>query len=538
MTEKGLTALFLFIFALIKSNMIVKQVEFGADARAKLVSGIDIIANAVKSTLGARGQTVLIESDQHTRGLAITKDGVTVARSIFLDDPTQNLAVQMVREASERTATAAGDGTTTSIVLTQGLIHGYQQFLKPEDNPTKVLRELKDLASAVAQSLDAMAIPVTDESLSSVASISANNDPELGQIIADAYAMVGRDGVVTVETSNNATTYSEVVSGMKLDRGWTSKYFVTDQKKNESILEDCYVLVSDQEISSLNSIEHLLAPVVQSGKSILIIAELSENALNSLNLNRLKGVIKVCAIVPPSFGANRSEIMEDIAAATGAKYISDGTGDNLFSIAFADLGHAQKVVVSSSTTVIMTDSDVASRVEGIRSKIEQETNEYIKKHLEERLANLAGGVGVIYVGAQSDVEMKEKKDRVEDAVYATKAAMEGGILPGGGIALLNIAGETCGCSTAKSIIKYTLQQPFNTILENGGYDANEIKGEIALAYQSQFGFGYDVKEARVGNMIEMGIIDPLKVTKSALENAVSVATTILSTNCIITNIRA
>jgi len=309
---------------------------------------------------------------------------VSVARSIVLDDPTQNLAVQMVREASERTATAAGDGTTTSVVLTQALIHGYQQFIKPEDNPTKVLREVKDLSDAVAQALDQMAIPVTDESLASVATISANNDPELGQIIADAYTMVGKDGVVTVETSQNAETYSEVVSGMKLSRGWMSKYFVTDQKKNEAILDDCYILVSDQEIQSLNHIEHLLAPVVQSGKSILIIAEMAENALNSLNLNKMKGVIKVCAIVPPSFGANRSDIMEDIAAATGAKYISDGTGDNLYTIAFSDLGHAQKVVVGKDSTVIMTDEDaeqrVATRVEAIRIKLEEEKNEYMKKH--------------------------------------------------------------------------------------------------------------------------------------------------------------
>jgi len=297
--------------------MIVKQVDFGIEAREKLVSGIDIIANAVKSTLGARGQTVLIESDQHTHGLAITKDGVTVARSIYLEDATQNLAVMMVKEASEKTATAAGDGTTTSIVLTQGLIHGSQQFMKAEDNPTKVLREVKELALSVAQALDSMAIPVTDDSMASVATISANNDPELGQIISDAYSMVGKDGVVTVETSQSSKTYSEVVSGMKLGRGWMSKYFVTDQKKGEAILEDCYILISDQEITSLNNIEHLLAPVVQSGKSILIIAEMSENALNSLNLNRLKGVIRACAIVPPSFGHMRSEIMEDIAAATG-----------------------------------------------------------------------------------------------------------------------------------------------------------------------------------------------------------------------------
>lgn len=522
--------------------MIVKQVEFGADAREKLVSGIDIIANAVKSTLGARGQTVLIESDQYTHGIHITKDGVSVARSIVLDDPTQNLAVQMVKEASEKTATAAGDGTTTSIVLTQGLIHGSQQFMKAEDNPTKVLREVKDLASSVAQALDSMAIPVTDESMASVATISANNDPELGQIISDAYSMVGKDGVVTVETSQSSKTYSEVVAGMKLGRGWMSKYFVTDHKKNEAILEDCYILVSDQEITSLNNIEHLLAPVVQSGKSILIIAEMSENALNSLNLNRMKGVIRACAIVPPSFGHMRSDIMEDIAAATGARFISDGTGDNLGLVSFTDLGHAQKVVVGKDSTIIISDEDSSDhlqmRIEGIRNNLAEATNENTKKFLEERLANLAGGVGVIYVGAQSDVEMKEKRDRVEDAVYATKAAMEGGILPGGGIALLNIAGEVCGCSTAKNIIKYALQQPFNTILENGGYDSNEVKGDIALNYQGQFGYGFDVKEGKVGNMIEMGIIDPLKVTKSALENAVSVATTILSTNCIITNVRA
>lgn len=520
--------------------MIVKNVEFGADARAKLVSGIDTIANAVKSTLGARGQTVLIESDQFTHGIHVTKDGVTVARSIVLDDPTQNLAVQMVKEASEKTAIAAGDGTTTSIVLTQGLIHGAQQFMKPEDNPTKVLREVKDLSDAVVEALEAMAVPVTEESLASVATISANNDPEIGQIIADAYNMVGKDGVVTVETSQNATTYSEVVSGMKLDRGWMSKYFVTDQKKGEAILEDCYVLVSDQEITSLNNIEHLLAPVVQSGKSILIIAELAENALNSLNLNKMKGVIKVCAIVPPSFGSNRQEILEDIAVATGAKYISDDTGDNLFSIAFSDLGHCSKVVVGKESTILMTEKgqEVESRAEAIRAQLEETKNEASKKQLEARLACLAGGVGVIYVGAQSDVELKEKRDRVDDAVYATKAALEGGILPGGGIALLDIAGKMCGCSTAKSIIKHALQQPFNTILENGGYDVNEIKGEIALGYQGEFGYGYDVKDGKVGNMIEMGIIDPLKVTKSALQNAVSVATTILSTNCIITNIRA
>lgn len=522
--------------------MIVKQVEFGADAREKLVSGIDIIANAVKSTLGARGQTVLIESDQYTHGIHITKDGVSVARSIVLDDPTQNLAVQMVKEASEKTATAAGDGTTTSIVLTQGLIHGSQQFMKAEDNPTKVLREVKELALSVAQALDTMAIPVTDDSMASVATISANNDPELGQIISDAYSMVGKDGVVTVETSQSSKTYSEVVSGMKLGRGWMSKYFVTDHKKNEAILEDCYILISDQEITSLNNIEHLLAPVVQSGKSILIIAEMSENALNSLNLNRMKGVIRACAIVPPSFGHMRSDIMEDIAAATGARFISDGTGDNLGLVSFTDLGHAQKVVVGKESTIIITGDDnseeLSLRIDGIRNNLADATNEGVKKFLEERLANLAGGVGVIYVGAQSDVEMKEKRDRVEDAVYATKAAMEGGILPGGGIALLNIAGEICGCSTAKSIIKYALQQPFNTILENGGYDPNEVKGDIALNYQNSFGYGFDVKEGVVGNMIEMGIIDPLKVTKSALENAVSVATTILSTNCIITNVRA
>lgn len=522
--------------------MIVKNVEFGADARAKLVSGIDTIADAVKSTLGARGQTVLIESDQYTHGIHVTKDGVSVARSIVLEDPTENLAVQMVKEASERTASAAGDGTTTSVVLTQAIIHGSQQFLKPEDNPTKVLREVKDLAVAVGQALDAMAIPVTDESLASVATISANNDPELGQIIADAYSMVGKDGVVTVETSNNATTYSEVVSGMKLNRGWMSKYFVTDHKKNEAILEDCYILVSDQEISSLNSIEHLLAPVVQQGKSILIIAEMSENALNSLNLNRVKGVIKACAIVPPSFGSMRSDIMEDIACATGAHFVSDGTGDNLSLIAFSDLGYASKVVVGKDYSIIISgeeqSNELLARIEGIKDDIADKKEDSVKKFLEERLANLAGGVGVIYVGAQSDVEMKEKKDRVEDAVYATKAALEGGILPGGGVALLNIAGEMCGCSTAKNILKHALQQPFNTILANGGYDWNEIKGEIALAYQGQFGYGYDVKDGKIGNMIEMGIIDPLKVTKSALENAVSVATTILSTNCIITNVRA
>jgi len=527
---------------------IVKNVISGPEARAKLIEGVDTLADAVKSTLGARGQTVLIESESHTRGVTITKDGVTVAKSINLLDPVKNLAVQILKEASERTATLAGDGTTTSMVLAQAMIHAFEAYKKEGQNDTQVLREVRKIVDEVISVLSSRAIPVTDETLLDVATISANGDATLGAIIAEAYQLVGPSGVVTVQQSSTPKTYSEVVSGMKLQRGWMSKYFVTDQKKQEAVLEDCYVLVSDQEITNLAHIEHLLVPVLNSNKSLLIVAELSENALNTLTVNKLKGTIKVCAIVPPQFGSRRSEIMEDIAAATGGMYISDSTGDDLSHVSFSDLGHADRIIVSSDSTVIFT-KDVTERcndrISQISDKMSNETDEVAKRQLEERMANLSGGVGIIYVGAQSDIEMKEKLDRVDDAVYAVRAALEGGILPGGGVALKDISSRICGCSTAKSIVKKAILGPYETILSNGGYDVYDISSQIAVqAYDEsnpavpKLGYGYDVKNDVVGNMVGMGIIDPLKVTKSALENAVSVATTILSTNVVVYNERA
>jgi chaperonin GroEL len=527
---------------------IVRNVISGPEARTRLIEGVDILANAVKSTLGARGQTVLIESDNHTRGVTITKDGVTVAKSINLEEPVRNLAVQILKEASEKTATLAGDGTTTSMVLAQAMIHAFETYKKEGQNDTQVLREVKQIVDSVIEMLSSRAIPVTDETLLDVATISANGDTTLGAIIAEAYQKVGPSGVVTVQHSSTSSTYSEVVSGMKLQRGWMSKYFVSDQKKQEAVLEDCYILVSDQEITNLAHIEHLLVPVLNSNKSLLIISELSENALNTLTVNKIKGTIKVCAIVPPQFGSRRAEIMEDIAAATGGVYISDSTGDDLSHIGFNNLGHAERVIVSSDSTVIFTkeiNERCSDRISQIRDKMSVEKDEVAKRQLEERMANLAGGVGVIYVGAQSDIEMKEKLDRVDDAVYAVRAALEGGILPGGGIALRDIAVRMCGCSTAKSIVKSAILGPFEAILTNGGYDVYDIASQIAVeAYDEsnpavpKLGYGYDVKAEVVGNMIEMGIIDPLKVTKSALENAVSVATTILSTNVVVYNERA
>lgn len=510
--------------------MIVKNVISGKDARNQLIGGVDVIANAVKSTLGARGKTVLIESENHTRGVVVTKDGVTVAKSILLDDPVQNLAVQIVREASERTATSAGDGTTTSMVLAQAIIHAFEEYKQPGQNDNIVLREIKAIAADVIKALEEMAIPVTDETLADVATISANGDVELGAIIADAYQKVGRHGVVTVKQSQSETTYSEVVSGMKLQRGWMSKYFVTDQKKQEAVLEDCHILVSDQQIEHLTSIEHLISPILSSpkSKSLLIIAEVSENVLNTLNLNKMKGTIKVCAIVPPQFGYKRAEVMEDIAHATGGKYVSESTGDDLTHIQFDDLGFANKVVVSQDSTIIFTDINCEDRISEINDKLSVEKSDENKKFLEERLANLTGGVGVIYVGAQSDIEMKEKIDRVDDAVYAVRAALEGGILPGGGVALKDVSKQICGCSTAKNIVKKALLSPIQTILGNAGYEYTAMDEKV----------GFDVKNEKMGNMFEFGIIDPYKVTKSALENAVSVSTTILSTDVVVYNQRA
>jgi chaperonin GroEL len=514
--------------------MIVKEIHFGENGQKKLKSGIKKIAGAVKSTLGARGRTVLIESENHVGGMTVTKDGVTVAKSINLYDPTENLAVMMMRQAAERTATVAGDGTTTSIVLAEAIIDASDKYLTPEHNVTEVIREINQLTSQVVDQLDRSSKKLSGKKLLDVATISANNDREVGKMISDSFKEVD---MVTVENSMTTSTYVEIIKGMKIDRGYTSKYFVNDHKKQECVLDNPYVLISDHEINNLQNLERILIPIMQNNRSLLIIGELGQNALNTLNLNVAQGRIKACVIMPPSFGYRQKELLGDLAISLGGTYFSEDTGDDLSLIDLDHLGNASKVIVGKGMTVFMHQASqedaIAGRVEELKESRDEVTNDEEKNFINERIANLSGGVGVIYVGALSDIEQKEKKDRIDDAVCAVQAALEEGILPGGGIALLNAQKCIKSPNIASVILTEALFAPFEQILVNAGKDV----GAIASNITNTVGFGYDVKNEKFGDMIKMGIVDPTKVTKNALLNAVSVATTIMSTNAIITNVR-
>ncbi len=514
--------------------MIVKNVESGEIARQKLIKGVDTVANAVGSTLGARGRTVLMESENHVGGIIVTKDGVSVSKGVNLMDPTENLAVMIMREASEKTANSAGDGTTTSMVLAQAIIHEAMDQIEPSDNLTQVLRDIQEASTEVLTKLDEMSVEITDDKLESVATISANGDTDTGSIIADAYSKVGLTGVVTVEPSKDALTYSEIISGMKVDRGYTSKYFVTDHKKQECVLDDPYILVTDQPISHINDIFPILEYILEGNKSLLIIGELEENALNTLNANKIKSKLKVCTITPPQFGYKRHQLMQDIAHAVGAKYFSEQTGDNLAMVSIDDLGRAKKVISGRFNTLIREPGGlVDERVAELQEQLNVETSAIEKEFLKERIANLGGGVAVIYVGAQSDIEQKEKKDRVDDAVCAVRAALEEGILPGGGVALKDVSLEMPILNKGAYILKNAMLAPMNKILSNAGYDLHNI----TISSMTE-GVGVNVVNMATANMMDIGIIDPTKVTKESLRNAVSVATTLLSTDTVITNIRA
>ena len=514
------------------NKMIVKQVHFGNEGQKKLKKGIKTIAGAVKSTLGARGRTVLIESENHIGGLTVTKDGVTVAKSINLYDPTENLAVMMMRQAAERTATVAGDGTTTSIVLAEAIIDASDKYLSETDNVTEVIREINLIANNIVGKLDKRSKKLSGKKLVDVATISANNDKEVGKMIADAFSEVD---MVTVENSQTTSTYVEIIKGMKIDRGYASRVFINDFKKQECVLDNPYILISDHEINNIMNLERILVPIVAQGKSLLIIGELGQNALNTLNANVAGGKIKACAILPPSFGYRKKDLLEDLSVALGGVYFSEDTGDDLSLIDLDSLGRATKVIVSNNMTVFMhsesREDAITGRVAELKEMRDAATNDEDKNFLNERIANLSGGVGVIYVGALSDIEQKEKKDRIDDAVCAVQAALEDGILPGGGVALLDASYDLIPDGVANDIMIHALQAPFRHIVENAGKNSDEILS------QRQYGMGYDVKGEQYGEMMKLGIIDPTKVTKNALLNAVSVATTIMSTNAIITNVR-
>jgi len=517
--------------------MVVKHVHLGDDGRKKLIKGIKTIAGAVKSTLGARGRTVLIESENHVGGITVTKDGVTVAKSINLYDPVENLAVMMVRQAAEKTATVAGDGTTTSVVLAEAIVDAAEEVLSPEDNVTEVIREINTITEKVVANLTKRSKKLSGKKLKDVASISANNDTEIGGMIADAF---GEVKMVSVENSKDHNTYVEVIKGLKADRGWTSRHFITDYKRQEAVLENPYVLITDQEISNLLNIERVLQHVVANNKPLLIIGEMSPAALNTLNINVVQGKIKACNILPPNFGYRQKDLLEDLAIALDGTYFSEDTGDDLSLIDVAHLGRCSKVIVGKDHTIFMpyasSQENIDNRITDITETIFESVSKEETDFRKERAANLSGGVAVIYVGALSDIEQKEKKDRIDDAVCAVEAALEEGILPGGGVALFNEATELGrhDVSPASNIMIKALRAPMWQIITNAGKDADTIMDGIMPIPNE----GYDVKAEQYVDMIKAGIVDPTKVTKNALLNAVSVATTILSTNAIITNIRA
>lgn len=532
-----------------------KNLAFDIDARTKLISGITKLSKAVKSTLGPQGQTVLIESTDHLGGITVTKDGVTVAKSIEMLDPVENLAVRVMKQAAAKTALDAGDGTTTSIVLAEALVNEIIWEIENNDlaiNKTILLTEIIKLANEYAEYLERKSIKVNDKRLEAVATISANNDKEIGKIISDAYKRVGLNGVVTVENSLDEKTYADITEGFKLDRGYSSNLFINNQEKDECIFEDCHVLVCDQQIDNIFQIENVLKPVVKNQLKLLIIAPCSTNMINTLAANVIKNNVRMCVVQPPNFGWKSHELMEDIALSLGATYFSEKTGDDLSLITVEDLGKAKKVIIGQNSSVIIkednvNEEEINERVAQLKVQEKQAKTKAAKEHVMNRIASLVGAIGVIKVGGLTDTEQKERFDRVEDAVCAVRAALEEGILPGGGLALYNFDvlynithyGKTKPTSseqwTAGSILSRALKKPFETIMRNAGCDGEELSlmgSELGLGKWSSE--GYDAKTKEKCDLIKKGIIDPAKVTKSALLNAVSVATTIMSTNAIVT----
>ena len=537
-----------------------KQIYFNEDGRNKLLKGIKKMAGAVKSTLGPSGNTVLIESEEHLRGITVTKDGVTVAKSVALKDPVEDLAVRIMREASERTATQAGDGTTTAVVIAEALVEQGTKGLTAQAeyvNRTEVLRWMVELTKEAVKIIKKQAKKVTKKTLRDVAIISANNDKDIGGLIADAFMEVGESGIVTVELSQGSETTYSATNGIKVDRGYTSPLFVNNRKKDECIFEDVHILVSDAEISNILQVETILKPIIQEQKKLLIIAPCSGNVTNTLAANVMKNGLKICNIQPPSFGYKQHELMEDIALSVGATYFSEKTGDDLSLISFNDLGMASKIIVGRDSTIIIKDdiednAQVTERVAQLREALAETNNVAERRHIENRIASLCGGIGVISVGGATDLEQKELYDRVDDAVCAVKSAMEEGILAGGGLVLYRIAAlfmekwqqfepdykdrmDEFDKHLAYAILADGMKMPMFQIHENAGTFDKMIKAPTPFEDEKEwYTHGMNAKSGEYGDLIKMGVIDPAKVTRCALENAVSVATTILSTNAIVT----
>jgi chaperonin GroEL len=522
--------------------MAAKYLEFNTEARSRLKRGVDQLAEAVKVTLGPKGRNVVI--DKKFGNPTVTKDGVTVAKEIELEDEVENMGAQMVKEVATKTSDLAGDGTTTATVLAQAIFREGLKSVTAGANPMALKRGIEKAVDAVVEDLKRISVPTKGrKEIAQVGTISANGDKEIGDKIADAMEKVGKDGVITVEEAKGLETTLETVDGMQFDRGYLSPYFVTDPEKMEAVLEDAYILVHDKKISAMKDLLPVLEKVAQSGKPLLIIAEDVEGeALATLVVNKLRGTLKVCAVKAPGFGDRRKEMLTDISVLSAGKVVSEELGFKLENTVLGDLGQAKRVVVDKDNTTLIggkgKQADIQGRIGQIRAAIEKSTSDYDKEKLQERLAKLAGGVAVINVGAATETEMKEKKARVEDALHATRAAVEEGIVPGGGVALLwtqkaldKLRGGEEDEKIGVDIVRRALEEPIRMIVQNAGAEGAIIVGKVKEA--TKLNYGYNAASDEYEDLVAAGVIDPTKVTRTALQNAASIAGLLLTTECVV-----
>ncbi|HPU43322.1 MAG TPA: chaperonin GroEL [Dictyoglomaceae bacterium] len=517
--------------------MAAKLVSLDMEARTALIKGLDIVADTVKITLGPRGRNIVLE--KKFGAPVITNDGVTIAKEIDLEDPFENMGAQLVKEVASKTNDVAGDGTTTATVLAQALVHEGLKTIVAGGNPMYIKRGIEKAVDKIVEELKKIAKPIeTKDDIAHVAAISANNDEEIGKLIAEAMDKVGKDGVITVEESQGITTTLELVEGMQFDRGYLSAYMITDPERMEAVLEEPYILITDRKISAVNDILPILEKVVQTGKPLLIIAEDVEGeALATLVVNKLRGVFQSLAVKAPGFGDRRKEMLQDIAILTGGEFISEETGTKLENVTLNMLGRAEKVRANKDKTTIISGKgdrkNIEARIAQIKKQLEETDSEFDKEKLQERLAKLAGGVAVIKVGAATEVELKEKKHRIEDALSATKAAVEEGVVPGGGVALIrttkaldDVKADNEDEKIGIDIVRRVLDVPLKLIASNAGKEGSIIAEKVK---EMEGAMGYDAAKDKFTNMLEAGIVDPCKVTRSALQNAASIAALVLTT---------
>ena len=527
--------------------MAAKQITYAEEARGAILKGVNKLADAVRVTLGPKGRNVVIEKKFGSP--TSTKDGVTVAKEIELADPLENMGAQMVREVASKTSDVAGDGTTTATVLAQAIFREGSKNVTAGANPMELKRGIEMAVKSAVESIDGLSKPVGGEEIAHVGTISANNDSEIGKIIAEAMEKVGKDGVITVEEAQGLDTTLEVVEGMMFDRGYLSPYFVTDPERMEAVIENPMILLHEKKISSMKDLLPILEQVAKQGRPFLMIAEDVEGeALATVVVNKLRGTLQVAAVKAPGFGDRRKAMLEDIAILTGGRVITEDLGIKLENVQWEDLGQAKKVVITKDETTIVTDSDdaerretIAGRVKQIRNQIEETSSDYDREKLQERLAKLVGGVAVIKVGAATESEMKEKKARVEDAMHATKAAVEEGIVPGGGVALLRAveAVEKTETSThdesiGVKIVRRALEEPTRQIVNNSGEEGSVVVREVLAAKGN---IGYNAATGETEDLVKAGVIDPAKVTKTALLNAASIAGLMLITEALVSEVK-